>query len=114
MHPEIEKLINLTVASGEITEKKKAIIMRKAESLGENVDEVEMIIDGEFALLQKTPQKPTQFQSNVSSIDKSDNINYVYAFRTYINNHVMVKYALIFFLVCFGFFLFSVLVTMCI
>jgi len=35
MHPEIEKLIKLAVADGEITEKERAVIMRKAEKLGE-------------------------------------------------------------------------------
>jgi len=53
MHPEIEKLIKLAIADGEITEKERAVIMRKAEKLGEDLDEVEMILDGELALLKK-------------------------------------------------------------
>ena len=53
MHPEIEKLIQLAIADGEITEKERAVIMRKAEKLGEDIDEVEMILDGELALFKK-------------------------------------------------------------
>lgn len=44
MHPDIEKLINIAKESGELTEKQKEIILRKAEKLGEDVDEVEMIL----------------------------------------------------------------------
>ena len=45
MHPDIEKLINIAKEGGELTEKQKAIILRKAEKLGEDVDEVEMILE---------------------------------------------------------------------
>jgi hypothetical protein len=53
MHPEIENLINMALADGEVTEKEKGIIMRKAESLGLDKDEVEMILDGRIALIKK-------------------------------------------------------------
>jgi hypothetical protein len=53
MHPEIENLINMAIADGEVTEKERAIILRKAEVLGEDKDEVEMILDGKIALLKK-------------------------------------------------------------
>ncbi len=53
MHPEIEKLIQLAIAEGEITEKNRSIILNKAEKLGEEKDEVELIMDGELALLRK-------------------------------------------------------------
>lgn len=58
MSPEIEKLIKYAVADGEITEKERAVIMRKAESLGEDLDEVEMIINGELVLLKKQLSPP--------------------------------------------------------
>ena len=45
MHPDIEKLINIAKESGELTEKQKEIILRKAEKLGEDVDEVELILE---------------------------------------------------------------------
>jgi len=62
MHPEIEKLIKLAVADGEITEKERAVIMRKAEKLGEDIDEVEMILEGELALLIKEQKSESQNQ----------------------------------------------------
>ena len=54
MNPEIENLIDMALADGEVSEKDRAIILRKAESLGIEKDEVEMIIDGKIALLNKT------------------------------------------------------------
>ena len=45
MHPDIEKLINIAKESGELTERQKEIILRKAEKLGEDVDEVEMMLE---------------------------------------------------------------------
>jgi len=53
MHPEIENLINMALADGEVTEKERGIILRKAEILGIDKDEVEMILDGKIALYNK-------------------------------------------------------------
>ena len=53
MNPEIENLINMALADGEVTEKERLIILRKAESLGLDQDEIEMILDGKIALLNK-------------------------------------------------------------
>jgi len=53
MHPEIENLINMALADGEVTERERAIILRKAESLGIDKDEVEIILDGKIALMKK-------------------------------------------------------------
>lgn len=52
MHPEIENLINMALADGEVTEKERAIILRKAESLGIVKDEVEMILDAKLHQLK--------------------------------------------------------------
>jgi predicted RNA-binding Zn-ribbon protein involved in translation (DUF1610 family) len=62
MNPEIEKLIKLAIADGEITEKERAVIIRKAEKLGEDFDEVELILDGEFALLKKEQRSDNKIQ----------------------------------------------------
>ncbi len=35
MHPEIENLIRLAITDGDITEKKRSIILKKAEKLSE-------------------------------------------------------------------------------
>jgi len=57
MHPDLENLINMALADGEVTEKERAIILRKAESLGEDKDEVEMIMDGRIAMMKKEIQQ---------------------------------------------------------
>lgn len=53
MHPEIENLINMALADGAVTEKERAVILRKAEALGEDKDEIEMILEGTITLFNK-------------------------------------------------------------
>jgi hypothetical protein len=53
MHPEIEKLIDLALADGQITEKERNVIFIKASDFGINQDEVEMIIDAKKHLKEK-------------------------------------------------------------
>lgn len=55
MHPEIEKLIELALADGEVSGKEWAVILRKAESLGEDKDEIEVIINGKLSQIRKQP-----------------------------------------------------------
>ena len=68
MHAEIKELIKLATADGIVSEKERSVIMRKATTLGEDIDEVELILNGELALknqLQKTEhQSPPPIQSN--------------------------------------------------
>ena len=45
MHPDIEKLINLAKETGELTEKQREIILRKADALGEDHDEVVFVLE---------------------------------------------------------------------
>lgn len=45
MHPDIEKLISIAKETGGLTEKQKEIILRKAEILGEDLVEVELILE---------------------------------------------------------------------
>lgn len=66
MKPELENLIEMALADGEVTEKERAIILRKAEALGEDSDEVEMILDGKIALMLKE-QNASQQQSKPKS-----------------------------------------------
>jgi len=74
MNPEIENLINMALADDEVTEKERAIILRKAEALGFDRDEVEMILDGKIALMKKEqakqivpPLQQTQISENKSN-----------------------------------------------
>lgn len=48
MHPEIEKLIDLALADGQITEKERNVILKKAAELGVDADEVEMVLDAKL------------------------------------------------------------------
>ena len=67
MNQEIENLINMALADGEVTEKERGIILRKAEALGIDRDEVEMILDGKIAL-QKRELGHSQFsKENISN-----------------------------------------------
>ena len=50
MNIELENLIDMALADGEVTEKERAIILRKAEALGEDKDEIEMILDAKLHL----------------------------------------------------------------
>lgn len=69
MNPEIEKLIKLAVADGEITENEKAVIIRKAEKLGEDIDEVELILNGELALKKENTNKTVvEIKSNKEGV----------------------------------------------
>jgi len=73
MDSEIENLINMALADGEVTEKERAIILRKAEALGLDRDEVEMIIDGRIALQKKELSHSSQ-SSKENTSDKAGDI----------------------------------------
>ena len=64
MNPEIENLINMALADGEVTEKERAIILRKAESLGIDKDEVEMILDAWIHQLKTKANEPKRENVN--------------------------------------------------
>lgn len=49
MNSELLNLIELAIADGTITDKERAVILRKASALGEDPDEVEMVLDGKLA-----------------------------------------------------------------
>jgi hypothetical protein len=46
MNPEIEKLIKMALVDRQVTDKEREIILRKAEKLGLDTDEVEMYLEG--------------------------------------------------------------------
>lgn len=114
MNTEIEKLITLTVATGEISDKKRELIRRKAEALGEDPDEAELILDGEMAQANKpvyetaheTPIAPDQITSEPEkSDDNVTNIPVFQAIWAFLNRYKFLKYALYFFLFNLIFFL---------
>lgn len=61
MHPEIERLIEMALSDGHVTEKEREIILRKAEKLGIDVDEVEMYLEG---ILDSTNSNPELLNIN--------------------------------------------------
>jgi hypothetical protein len=60
MHPEIEKLIDLALADGQITEKERNVILKKASELGVDSDEIEMTLDGRLHQIQAYQTKPSK------------------------------------------------------
>ena len=56
MHADIEKLINLAKEAGELTDKQREIILRKADALGEDRDEIEFVLE---TFAKKEPVKST-------------------------------------------------------
>ena len=56
MHEDIKKLIDIAKVSGELTDKQREIILRKAEALGDDRDEVEFVLE---TLGKKEPVKVT-------------------------------------------------------
>jgi len=67
MHVEIENLIEMSLADGVVTEKERAIIIRKGETLGEDKDEIEMILDAKIALMEKEQNKIQRATSSNSN-----------------------------------------------
>lgn len=67
MHPEIEKLIDFALADGQITEKERKVILKKAIELGVDVDEVEMILDGKLHQLEAGKPKQKEKVGNVKT-----------------------------------------------
>ena len=64
MHPEIEKLIDLGIVDGQITEKERKVILKKAAELGVDADEVEMTLDGRLYQLEASKPKEKEKVGN--------------------------------------------------
>ena len=65
MNPEIEKLIDLVLADGQITEKEKSVIFKKAAELGIDRDEIEIILDGLLHQLERNKPKEKEKVGNI-------------------------------------------------
>jgi hypothetical protein len=65
----IENLINFALADGELTEKEKQILFKKAEEAGIDLDEFEMVLD---AKLHEKQQSNMKVETPVSAAPKSD------------------------------------------
>lgn len=75
LHPDLQKLLNYALQDGEISNKERELLHKKANDLGEDIDLLEMVIEGELQKLKKSnePEKQTNFAcpNCGSSIPKS-------------------------------------------
>jgi hypothetical protein len=57
MNSEIEKLIDLAIADGQISEKERSVIYKKSSELGVDLEEVEITLEGKLHQLKNHKQK---------------------------------------------------------
>lgn len=50
----LEKLINAALADGELTEKEKQILFKKAEAMGIDLDEFEMVLEARLYEMKRS------------------------------------------------------------
>ena len=67
MHPEIEKLIDLAITDGQITEKERNVILKKAAAFGVDADEVEMVLDGKLHQMEANKPKLKEKVGNINT-----------------------------------------------
>ena len=60
--PELEQLIQFAVEDGEVTDKERSVLMRKAQEAGMDLDEFEMIMKSKRH--QQLPQLPNHQTTN--------------------------------------------------
>lgn len=56
-NPDLETLIDAALADGELTEKEKQILFKKAQAMGVDLDEFEMVLDARLVKLKKAEQE---------------------------------------------------------
>lgn len=59
--PELEQLVEFALEDGELTEKERSVLMKKAQEAGMDLDEFEMILNAKLHAIKKTitPPSPT-------------------------------------------------------
>lgn len=57
---QLEKLIEMALMDGELTEKEKQVLFKKAESMGVDLDEFEMVLEAKLYEKQQSMQQSTQ------------------------------------------------------
>ena len=74
---QIENLIQLALADGELTEKGKQILFKKAEAVGIDLDEFEMVLDAKLFEKQQSIKAATPSAAVQES--KLDSLIHVYS-----------------------------------
>ncbi|MBK7888520.1 MAG: hypothetical protein IPJ86_14945 [Bacteroidetes bacterium] len=67
MNPELEKFIDLALATGTLSEKGKQILYKKAKELNVDIDELELVLEGKLHLRQKEMQQSSNLDVATSS-----------------------------------------------
>jgi hypothetical protein len=68
---QLEKLIELALADGHLTQKEKQVLFKKAESMSVDIDEFEMVLDARiFQLSEKTNNQNPPKQEKFGDINK--------------------------------------------
>ena len=68
---QLESLIEMALVDGQITDKERSVLIKKAESFGIDLDEFEMVLDARLFEKQKT-QKANSESPKQSTSNKSD------------------------------------------
>ena len=84
MNIELEKLIDLAIADGIITDKKKQVLEKKREELGVDLDEFEMVLEAKLHQRNQVntqtvfPNPPLEKNSKQEAIDNLGKMNIPY------------------------------------
>jgi hypothetical protein len=73
MHPEIDRLISMALSDGKITDKEREIILRKAEKLDLDLDEVEMYLENEIGKVSLDSESVVSIPKLNKSIEFDNN-----------------------------------------
>ena len=68
MNPEIDKLINLALTDRQVTDREREIILRKAEKLGLDIDEVEMYLEGKIGVSSFSENLTHDLQEDLNEV----------------------------------------------
>ena len=79
MNPELEKLIDLELADGVLTDKERTVLQKRAESLSVDQDEFEIILEGKLQLAQKAAEPPSPAEGKNGKYNRMDPRNYSYS-----------------------------------
>ncbi len=70
MHPDLEKFVDMALDDGILTDKEREILFRKAEKLGEDLDEFEMELEFRLGKIDKGNKKELLEKEESSVVDE--------------------------------------------
>lgn len=87
--PKIEKLINMALADGELTEKEKQVLFKKAEAEGIDLDEFEMVLEAKLYERTKNSAPALQTQQAAPKSDKFGDVKKCPACGAIVQTHLV-------------------------